>query len=173
MAKLLAETLIRDVPDFPKPGIIFKDIHPVLSHPAAFREVCDLLTQDAKAKGAEVIVGIESRGFIFGVPIALALDLPFALTRKQGKLPYDKIEASYELEYGSATIEMHTDAISPGQRAYIVDDLLATGGTARAAAGLIEQLNGVVCGIGFMVELSFLNGAEKIANYPYTSLIKY
>lgn len=173
MAKLLAESLIRDVPDFPKPGIIFKDIHPVLQSPQAFREVADRLCADAKAKGAEVVAGIESRGFLFGVPIALDLGLPFALTRKIGKLPYEKITEEYELEYGTATIEMHVDAISPGQRVYVVDDLLATGGTAQAAARLIERLNGNVCGFGFMVELEFLNGRDKLSGYEIESLIKY
>ncbi|MFM9872426.1 MAG: adenine phosphoribosyltransferase [Fimbriimonadaceae bacterium] len=173
MAKLLAESLIRDVPDFPKPGIMFKDIHPVLQSPQAFREVCEMLREDAKAQGAEVITGIESRGFIFGVPIALDLDLPFALTRKIGKLPFDKITEEYELEYGTATIEMHVDAISPGQRVYVVDDLLATGGTATAAAKLVERLNGVVCGFGFMVELGFLDGRSRLADYEICSLIKY
>lgn len=173
MAQLLAESLIRDVPDFPKPGIVFKDIHPVLQSPQAFREVCDLMRDDARSKGAEVITGIESRGFIFGVPIALDLDLPFALTRKIGKLPFDKITEEYDLEYGTATIEMHVDAISPGQRVYVVDDLLATGGTATAAAKLVERLNGVVCGFGFMVELEFLNGRERLSQYDICSLIKY
>jgi adenine phosphoribosyltransferase len=173
MVKLLAEDLIRDVPDFPKPGIVFKDIHPVLQVPQAFREVCDLMMEDAKSKGAEVIVGIESRGFIFGVPIALGLDLPFALTRKIGKLPYEKITEEYDLEYGSATIEMHVDAIAPGQRVYVVDDLLATGGTAEAAAKLIERLNGTVCGFGFMVELGFLAGRQRLEQYEICSLINY
>ncbi len=173
MAELLAASLIRDVPDFPKPGIIFKDIHPVLQSPQAFHEVVELLKEDARQKSADVIVGIESRGFVFGVPIALDLDLPFALTRKIGKLPYEKITEEYELEYGTATIEMHIDAISPGQRVYIVDDLLATGGTAAAAAKLIERLSGTVCGFGFMVELTFLDGRSKLDGYDICSLIRY
>lgn len=170
---ILAENLIRDVPDFPKPGIMFKDIHPVLQSPQAMREVVDLLTDDAKAKGAECVVGIESRGFILGAPMALALDLPFVLTRKIGKLPYDKISEEYSLEYGTNVVEMHTDAIAPGQRAYIVDDLLATGGTAAAACRLVERLNGQVCGIGFMVELSFLDGRKALGDVPITALIQY
>lgn len=173
MATLLAESLIRDVPDFPKPGIIFKDIHPVLQSPQAFHEVIELLKEDVKSKGADVIVGIESRGFIFGVPLALDLDLPFALTRKIGKLPYEKITEEYSLEYGTNTIEMHVDAISPGQRVYVVDDLLATGGTAAAAAKLIERLNGTVCGFGFMVELEFLGGRKNLPGYDIHSLITY
>jgi adenine phosphoribosyltransferase len=173
MGKLLAETYIRDVPDFPKPGILFKDIHPVLQNPAALAEVVDLLALDAKDKAAEVIVGIESRGFVFGVPVAIALELPFTMARKLGKLPFDKISEEYALEYGTNTVEMHTDAIAPGQRAYVIDDLLATGGTAAASARLIERLNGSVCGFGFMVELSFLNGRENLLGYPVNALIEY
>lgn len=172
-ANLLAASLIRDVPDFPKPGIMFKDIAPVLQHPAALAEVVQLLTQDAKAKGAEVIVGIESRGFVFGVPVAMNLGLPFAMARKLGKLPYDRISEEYALEYGTNTVEMHIDSVGPGQRAYIVDDLLATGGTAAAAVRLVERLNGNVCGFGFMVELTFLEGRQSLLGYPIYSLIEY
>ncbi len=173
MAKLLAETLIRDVPDFPKAGIVFKDIHPVLQNPEAFGEVLDLLESDARDKRAETIVGIESRGFLFGVPLALRLGLPFSMARKLGKLPYDRISEEYALEYGTNTVEMHVDAVSPGERAYIVDDLLATGGTAAAAARLVERLEGVVCGFGFMVELTFLNGRQNLLGYPVRALIEY
>ncbi|MDI9639996.1 adenine phosphoribosyltransferase [Kamptonema cortianum] len=173
MSKLLAESLIRDVPNFPKEGIIFKDIHPVLQSPQAFHEVVELLTEDARVREADVIVGIESRGFLFGAPIALALDKPFALTRKAGKLPYDKIREEYALEYGTSTVEMHTDALTPGQRAYIVDDLLATGGTAEAAAKLVQRLNGTVAGIGFMVELTFLGGRDRLREFDLISLISY
>lgn len=170
---LLAESLIRDVPDFPREGILFKDITPILESAAAMHEVVDLLAQDAKAKGAEAIVGIESRGFIFGVPMAMQLDLPFVMTRKLGKLPYSKIQEEYALEYGTNTIEMHTDSIRPGQRAYIVDDLLATGGTAAATARLIERLNGSVCGMGFVVELTFIPGRSALLGYPVHALIAY
>lgn len=173
MATLLAEPLIRDVPDFPKPGIMFKDIHPVMEHPTALQQVVDLLCEDAHACGAQVIVGIESRGFIFGVPMALKLGLPFAMARKLGKLPYDRISEEYSLEYGTATIEMHVDAIKAGQQAYVVDDLLATGGTAAATARLVERLGGKVCGFGFMVELGFLNGAHTLSQYHLRSLIQY
>ncbi len=173
MSALLAESLIRDVPDFPKPGILFKDITPVLENAAAFQEVVDLLTADAKAKGAEAIVGIESRGFIFGVPVALALKVPFVMARKLGKLPYDRISEEYALEYGTNTVEMHVDAVEPGQKAYIVDDLLATGGTAAASARLVERLKGEVCGFGCLVELTFLNGREALLGYPVTSLIEF
>lgn len=173
MADLLATTLIRDVPDFPKPGIVFKDISPVLQHPAAFNEVVDLLAEDAKSRGAEAIVGIESRGFLFGVPLALRLGLPFAMARKLGKLPFDRIAEEYALEYGTNTVEMQIDAVEPGQRAYVVDDLLATGGTAAAAARLVERLNANVCGFGFMVELSFLKGRENLLGYPITALLEF
>jgi adenine phosphoribosyltransferase len=173
MADLLAKAHIRDVPDFPKPGILFKDITPVLQHPAAFAESIDLLAQDARSRGAEVIVGIESRGFIFGAPIAFQLGLPFSMARKLGKLPYDRVSEEYSLEYGTNTVEMHTDAVGPLQRAYVVDDLLATGGTAAACARLVERLGGQVCGFGFLVELCFLEGRQNLLGYPMTALIEY
>ena len=173
MASYLADSLIRDVPDFPKKGIMFKDIAPVLQHPDAFAEVVRALTADAKDKGADVIVGIESRGFIFGVPVAMELSLPFAMARKLGKLPYDRITEEYALEYGTNTVEMHVDAVAPGQKAYIVDDLLATGGTAAAGARLVERLGGSVCGFGFMVELTFLDGRQNLLGYPITALLEY
>lgn len=171
--ELLAASVIRDVPDFPKPGILFKDITPVLEHPAAFKEVIDLLTEDARQRGAETVVGIESRGFIFGVPIAMNLGVPFVMARKLGKLPYDRISEEYALEYGTNTVEMHVDAVQPGQKAYVVDDLLATGGTAAAAARLVERLKGEVCGFGFLIELTFLNGRENLLGYNIRSLIEY
>jgi len=170
---LLAERLIRDVPDFPKEGIVFKDIHPVLQDHAAFQEAVALMAAEAKRAQAEAIVGIESRGFIFGAPIALELGLPFAMTRKLGKLPFDRVTEEYALEYGTNTIEMHTDAVAPGTRAYIVDDLLATGGTAAAAASLIEQIGGEVCGLGFLIELTFLAGRNCVRDYPVSALIQY
>lgn len=173
MAELIAKSLIRDVPDFPKPGIMFKDIAPVLEHPAALQEAVDLLAADAREKGAEAIVGIESRGFVFGAPIALALGVPFVMARKLGKLPYDRISEEYALEYGTNTVEMHADSIRPGQRAYIIDDLLATGGTAAAGARLVERLGGQVAGFGFMVELSFLEGRSALRGYPICALIEY
>jgi len=173
VANLLASSLIRDVPDFPKPGILFKDITPVLEDGPAFREVIDLLVADAKMRGAEVIVGIESRGFLFGTPIAYLMNLPFAMTRKLGKLPYDRITEEYALEYGTNTVEMHVDAVKPGQRAYIVDDLLATGGTAVATAHLVRRLGGEVCGFGCLIELGFLEGRGKLGDIPITSLLSF
>jgi adenine phosphoribosyltransferase len=171
--ELLAAQYIRDVPDFPKEGILFKDIAPVLQNADAMKEVVSLLTEDAKNRGAEVVVGIESRGFIFGVPVALELGVPFVMARKLGKLPYDRITEEYSLEYGTNTVEMHVDSIAPGQKAYIVDDLLATGGTAAASARLVERLNGTVCGFGFLVELTFLEGRKNLLEYPVHSLISY
>lgn len=173
MKELLAQSLIRDIPDFPKPGIIFKDITPVLQHPAAFQEVIQGMAEKARETDPDVIVGIESRGFIFGVPLALELGLPFVLTRKIGKLPYDRITEEYALEYGTNTIEMHVDAMTPGQRGYVVDDLLATGGTAAATARLIERLQGQVAGFGFLVELEFLEGRKNLLGYRCDSLITY
>lgn len=173
MAELLAAALIRDVPDFPKPGILFKDITPVLENPAALHQVVDLIIEDARSKGAEVVVGIESRGFIFGVPVALGLEVPFAMARKLGKLPYDRISEEYALEYGTNTVEMHVDAVKPKQRAYIVDDLLATGGTAAAAARLVERLGGAVCGFGCLIELTFLHGRGTLLGYPVLSLLEF
>jgi adenine phosphoribosyltransferase len=173
MPELLAKAIIRDVPDFPKPGILFKDITPVLEHAEAFREVVRLLTEDARAKDAHAIVGIESRGFIFGVPIALELGVPFVMARKLGKLPYDKITEEYALEYGTNTVEMHVDSIHQGQRAYIVDDLLATGGTAAAATRLVERLGGNVVGFGCLIELSFLEGRRNLPGMPIHALLEY
>ncbi len=173
MAKLLAEGMIRDVPDFPKPGILFKDITPALADPAAFEEIIDLLAADVHHQHADVIVGIESRGFIFGTPVAIARQIGFVPARKVGKLPHDRVTEAYDLEYGSNIIEMHLDAIQPGQNVYIVDDLLATGGTAAATARLVERLGGTVCGFGFLIELDFLDGRKLLEGYPVKALIHY
>jgi adenine phosphoribosyltransferase len=170
---LLAEKLVRDVPDFPKPGILFKDISPILQSPAALREVIDSLTAEAAKLQPDAICGIESRGFLFGVPVAMDLGVPFIMSRKFGKLPYERISEEYALEYGSSVVEMHIDAANPGHRVYVIDDLLATGGTARATARLIERLGGHVCGMGFVIELSFLEGRKNLDKYDISSLISY
>ncbi|MFN3730115.1 MAG: adenine phosphoribosyltransferase [Fimbriimonadaceae bacterium] len=173
MSTLLAEKYIRDVPDFPKPGILFKDITPILHAPAAYAEVIDVMAAAARERGAEAIVGIESRGFIFGAPVALQLGLPFVMARKFGKLPYEKISEEYALEYGTNIVEMHMDAVEPGQRVYVIDDLLATGGTAAATARMIQRLNGHVAGFGFLIELSFLPGREVLSGFPIDTWITY
>ena len=173
MSELLAESLIRDVPDFPKPGIIFKDITPVLADPAAMHEVIDKLCKYAEKMNPDVVVGIESRGFVIGMPVALYLNVGFVPVRKLGKLPYHKISEEYALEYGTNTVEMHVDAIKPGQRALIVDDLLATGGTAAAAGRLVERLDGAVAGCAFLVELGFLHGRKALLNYDVHTLVHF
>lgn len=162
---------IRDVPDFPKPGILFKDITPVLSDPALLQRVIDHFAAAYAEQDIDAICGVESRGFIFGAPLALAMDLPFVLARKPGKLPADKVRVEYALEYGTNTLEMHTDAVAPGQRVVVVDDLLATGGTADATRQLIEQLGGVVASFAFVIELGFLPGREKLQSVPCESIL--
>ena len=171
--KLIAVSLIRDIPDFPKEGIIFKDVTPVLQHPEAFAEVIDRMADYAVQQKPDVIVGIESRGFILGSPVALKLGKSFVPVRKIGKLPHETIQAEYDLEYGTSAVEMHRDAVMPGQRVLIVDDLLATGGTAEAAVRLIEQLGGKVAGIVFLIELGFLNGRAKLSGHDVKSFITY
>jgi adenine phosphoribosyltransferase len=165
--------LIRDVPDFPVPGIVFKDITPVLQDPHALSDVINELARRQKKKGVQGIVGIESRGFIIGTPLAMKLSLPFIPVRKEGKLPCDKIKTCYSLEYGKATIEMHKDAIKPGQKIVIVDDLLATGGTAAATIDLVEKLGGEVVSCAFVIELGFLKGRDKLPKGKCDSLITY
>jgi adenine phosphoribosyltransferase len=159
------KSAIRDVPDFPKPGIMFKDITPIMLDATLSKELVAHLADLYKDKGIDKIAGIESRGFLLGYPLAMALNIPFVLIRKAGKLPYHKISHSYDLEYGSATIEIHTDAIQPGERVLIHDDLLATGGSAEAAAELVQKCGGEVAGFNFLVALNFLNGAEKLIPY--------
>ena len=156
---------IRDIPDFPKEGIVFKDITPIMMNPSVSNDVLDHLVELYKDQDLDVVAGIESRGFLFGYPLAMRLGIPFVLIRKKGKLPYKKISYDYDLEYGSATIEMHTDAVGNKQRVLIHDDLLATGGSAEAAAKLIEKAGGEVAGFNFLVSLDFLNGQEKIEKF--------
>ncbi len=170
---LRAVSLIRDIPDFPQPGILFKDITPVLADGEALREVVAALAERVRPMQPDHIIGIESRGFIFGVPVALELGIGFSPIRKPGKLPFEKVQQEYTLEYGTNTVEIHTDAVKPGQRVVIVDDLLATGGTAQAAALLVEAIRGTVAGFGFVVELTFLNGRERLAAYDTAALITF
>lgn len=169
---ILKET-IRDIADFPQKGIIFRDITPVLKDPKAFNLLVDDLHKRYSAKKIDVVAGIESRGFIFGAPLSLRLGAAFVPIRKKGKLPYKTVEASYDLEYGSATIEMHTDSIEKGQNVVVIDDLLATGGTANAACKLVEGLGGKVLECAFVVELGSLNGRAKLGRYPVYSQIRF
>ena len=166
--------LIRDVPDFPKKGILFKDITTLLKDSAAFRRSIDLLAEPFVDDRIEVVVGMESRGFIFAAPLAYKLGAGFVPVRKLGRLPADAVRVEYSLEYGSNILEMHKDAIRPGQRVLVVDDLLATGGTVLATIDLIEQLGGTVAGIGFLVELLALNGRARLQEHrKVVSIIQY
>lgn len=169
---LLKDT-IRDVPDFPKPGILFKDITPVLAKPALLRAITDHLAELHAPLRVDAVVGMESRGFIFGAPLAMALGAAFVPARKPGKLPYDKISEEYALEYGTARLDMHADAVSPGQRVLIVDDLIATGGTAVATANLIRRLGGEVVGAAFVIELAFLDGRKALDPVTVRSVVTY
>jgi adenine phosphoribosyltransferase len=164
---------IREVPDFPKKGILFYDITTLLQHPLALRQTVDRFVWFFASKRIDKVVGIESRGFMFGPIVAYDLNAGFVPVRKPGKLPYETIRESYDLEYGTDSIEMHRDAIRPGEHVLIVDDLVATGGTALAAAKLVESLGGIVAGFGFIIELTFLDGRKKLAGYEVESLIQY
>lgn len=165
--------VVRDVPDFPIKGIIFKDITPVLQDEKAFAEAIKQMEEKIDFSKIDKIAGIESRGFIFGSVLAHRHSKGFVPIRKKGKLPYDTIEETYALEYGEATVEMHTDAVRKGERVLIVDDLLATGGTTKAAAALIERAGGTVESLLFLIELDFLNGRKKVENYKIFSIIHY
>jgi adenine phosphoribosyltransferase len=167
------EQAIRNVPDFPKPGIQFKDITPVLADARLFAGAIDLLTEKFVAQRVDAIVGIDARGFIFAAAAAVKLKAGFVPVRKKGKLPYRTHEQDYALEYGSATIAIHVDALKPGSRVLLIDDLLATGGTAAAAAELVNRLGAEILEIGFLIELSFLHGREKLRGYPIRSLVVY
>lgn len=165
---------IRNVPDFPKPGIMFKDITPLLSNAEALRQTARLLSKPFSTDEVDVVIGMESRGFLFGTNMAMELNAGFVPVRKPNKLPYTKISATYELEYGTDMVEMHSDAIKKGDRVVIHDDLIATGGTAAAATELVKKLGGVVVGYSFIIELTFLSGHEKLEKTaPIYSLIKY
>ena len=158
----LVKAMIRDIPDFPKPGIIFKDITTAIKHPETFRRIINFLTEEFKDAGIDYIAAIESRGFIFGAPLAYNFGAGLVIIRKPGKLPANVEQVTYDLEYGSDSVEIHKDAIEPGKRVLLVDDLLATGGTAAAACELIKKIGGVPVGIAFVIELPFLNGRSKL-----------
>jgi adenine phosphoribosyltransferase len=173
MTPLEIKSLIVDVPDFPKPGIVFKDITPVLEDPAAFGSAIDHLAEQAIAARADAILAIESRGFIFGAALARRLGLPLELVRKRGKLPRAALSIRYELEYGFDHLEVHRDALRAGGRYLIVDDVIATGGTAAAVAKLVAQSGGIVAACVFLIELAFLNGRAKLNGHDIVSLITY
>ncbi len=167
------ERAIRNVPDFPKPGIQFKDITPVLADARLFSGSIDLLTEKFEPGSVDAVVGIDARGFIFAAAAAVKLQAGFVPVRKKGKLPYQTHEQEYALEYGTATIAVHVDALKPGSRVLLIDDLLATGGTAAAAATLVKGLGAQILEISFLIELGFLNGRQKLKDYPVRSLIVY
>jgi adenine phosphoribosyltransferase len=164
---------IRDVPDFPEPGILFRDITPLLQTPKAFRAAIEQMCTYIRSRAPDAIVGIESRGFIFGTPIATELALPFVPIRKPGKLPAAHMSVEYSLEYGTGQLDIHADALQPGQRVVIVDDLLATGGTALGAAKLVEMIRGRVAGMAFLIELAALPGRERLDGYDVFATVVY
>jgi adenine phosphoribosyltransferase len=165
-------SFIRDIPDFPKPGIVFKDITPLLADTTAFRTAVDRLIEPYRGR-VDMVLGVESRGFIMGAPAAYALGTGLALVRKPGKLPHQTYAARYELEYGTDTLEIHHDALGAGQRVLVVDDLLATGGTASAAVELVERCGGRVVACAFVIELAFLNGRRRLGTHEVSSLLRY
>ena len=172
IARALADK-IRDVPNFPREGILFKDITTLLQDRDAFREAVEMMAATYHGKAVDLVVGVESRGFIFGGALAYLLQAGFVPVRKEGKLPGQKLSESYALEYGSAVLEIHRDSIKPGQTVVIVDDLLATGGTARATGKLVQQLGGKVVGISFLIELKFLKGADSLTEYNVVSHLQF
>ncbi len=164
---------IRDIPDFPKKGIIFKDITPLLQSPELFRKIIEHFAHRYASQQIDAVVAIESRGFIFGAALAEKMGLPLILVRKKGKLPYRTVQATYQLEYGTDTIEIHEDALKSGQRAVIIDDLAATGGTAKATVELVEKLGATVAELAFVIELEFLNPRSQLDGYNIYSLVKF
>lgn len=164
---------VRDIPDFPKPGIVFKDITPLLSDPAAFSSAVDAIVASFGRGSIDKVVGIEARGFILAAPVAYHFGAGFVPLRKAGKLPAETVSATFDLEYGTETLEVHADAFLPGDRVLIVDDVLATGGTARASCDLVAKAGGTVRGLAFLIELGFLGGAEQIADHDFTSILTY
>jgi adenine phosphoribosyltransferase len=167
------EAKIRDVPDFPEPGIVFKDIMPLLADPATLREAVDLLAEWIEPRKPDLILGAEARGFILGAALAYKLGCGFIAARRPGKLPWKTVSATYALEYGENALELHADAIAPGARVLVHDDLLATGGTAAAICDLVEQLGGEIVGLAFVIELTFLEGRKHLERYDVRSLITY
>ncbi|GCE17787.1 adenine phosphoribosyltransferase [Dictyobacter kobayashii] len=167
------EDWVRDIPDFPQKGVLFKDITPLLQDPKAFHIALDRLAAHYAGAGIEAVVGVESRGFIFGAPLAYLLNCGFVPVRKFGKLPSNTVSVEYALEYGTNVVELHTDAIKPGQRVLIVDDLLATGGTVSASIELVEKMGGHIAGIAFLVELGFLKGRDRLEGHDVFALIQY
>lgn len=171
--KRLLEKSIRNIPDFPKPGILFRDVTTLILDKTAFKKAVDLLAGKYKKMKINKVVGVEARGFIFGAAVAHKLGAGFVPVRKKGKLPHKTISATYQLEYGTDTLEIHKDAIDRGEKILIIDDLLATGGTVRAVIDLVKQLGGNIRGIGFVIELVDLGGKKKLKGYPIYSLVKF
>src|SRR5687767_2152911 len=167
------KSLIRDIPDFPKPGVMFRDITPLLADPSGLALSVELLANPYRGKNIDLVVGAESRGFIFGTAVACCLSAGFGLVRKPGKLPHKKVSKTYELEYGKDTLEMHADAIVKGQRVLIVDDVLATGGTMKACCDLVQDLGGNIVGVAVLTELLFLGGRMKVTPHKVHSVLKY
>lgn len=167
------ESLIRDIPDFPEPGVIFKDITPVLADPAAFQALVNQMAEPYKGQGITKVVGIEARGFTLATPIATILEAGFVPLRKPGKLPYEVVSEDYELEYGIDALEVHTDAVVAGEKVLIVDDVIATGGTAAAAVRLLKAIGAEIAGFSVFIELVFLGGVEKLDGVPINALIRY
>jgi adenine phosphoribosyltransferase len=165
--------LVRDVPDFPSAGVVFKDIAPLLGSPAAFSSTVDAIVVSFGRGSIDKVVGIEARGFIIAAPVAYHFGAGFVPLRKKGKLPWETMSESYDLEYGQETLEIHADAFAPDERVLIVDDVLATGGTAAAACRLVERAGARVAGLAFVIELGFLNGAARLQQYDYVSLLQY
>jgi len=167
------KTFIRDIPDFPKPGILFRDLTPLMGHGPSLRATTEMLIEKVASRRADTIVAIESRGFIFGAPVAVALGLGFAPVRKPGKLPWRTTRQTYDLEYGTDSLEMHADAVVAGTRVVIVDDLLATGGTASATAVLVRAQGGVIVGLAVVIELALLEGRKRLGDVPVDALVEY
>ncbi len=172
-ADQLLRSLIRDVPDFPKPGVVFKDITPLLQDAEGLRVACRAMADPFRGGEVDLVLGVESRGFIFGPPVALELGVGFAIARKKGKLPWRTVEESFELEYGTEHIEMHEDAVGDGQRVLLIDDVIATGGTAQATSRLVDAMGGRVVGGCFLIELSFLEGRKVLDPMPVHAVLRY